>query len=299
MSTAHDPNEAYRQTQFQIYNLQQTLLNSSKNGTSRGAENQTPSATRSDGQRSKTTNAKNSSDAANDQFKPGATLPRTEIDSRPVLAVVDQKFGRGHPQLGTLAYDPWKTARLEPRQSLDGEVRALEAGLALPRPFLPAFGLSAVNSLVAVDLRYENITAALQDPSANTRVANNELWGSHIYTDDSDPLLALIHCGVLGPTKTTPAPAQKPMRTPANLRNTDNVVGSFPPGAAAYDLKVDLLLLPPLQAYCSTYQNGIRSRSWDALHDGLSYGIYAVEIIPRDHSLRDVDAQDQVKTVEW
>ncbi|SCV04704.1 LANO_0G11848g1_1 [Lachancea nothofagi CBS 11611] len=283
---AVDPNEAYRQTQFQIYNLQQTLLNSSK-----AAESEVAGPTAH--KRPEIANGRDDARTNNRPFHDPA-----QIDSKPVLELVADKFGNHHRRIGIYRYNPWKTGHLADSKRPDTNQEPLdETQYAMPRPFLPAFGFSDINALVTVEVRHEDIVGALQKPSLNVRVANNELWGTQIYTDDSDLLLALIHCHVLryGSDDIT----EGILRTPANLSNPDNVTGTLPPSSIAYDLKVDLLLLPPLKKYSSTSSNSVRSRSWATGHDGLSFGIYAVEITARDHSLQSIEPQDEIKSVQW
>ncbi|SCU90192.1 LAME_0E07448g1_1 [Lachancea meyersii CBS 8951] len=289
MASPSDPNEAYRQTQFQIYNLQQTLLNSSKATEIKTTDSQQPVENAS-------TTANGSANDKNATFEDVAPV---KIDSRPILDLVTNKFGRPHKRLGAMRYNPWKTGVLDFKPE---EIAAASATygtvLSSPPPFLPAFGFANINALVTVHVRCEELMEVQSQPSSNPRIANNELWGAQIYTDDSDPLLALQHCAVVSRDAQGHLEIDR-LRTPANIENPDNVTGDIPPGAIPYDLKIDLLLLPPLQNYASAACGGIRSRSWTTGHDGLSYGIYAIEVIPRDQSLQSIEPKDEIKAVQW
>lgn len=47
-----------------------------------------------------------------------------------------------------------------------------------------------------------------------------------------------------------------------------------PPGL---DMHITMLILPPLERYASTVQHGLRSRSWETGHDGMSFMVHKVE----------------------
>ncbi|SCU97508.1 LAFA_0G11782g1_1 [Lachancea sp. 'fantastica'] len=302
MALSSDPNEAYRQTQFQIYNLQQTLLNSSK-----AAENKVNVQ-----QQLLETNAYEAGKLApypNHGENIGITAAAhttTKVNSQPVLDLVRRKLGKPHRHLGRLRYDPWKVGRLEsttPENPQDSNFPSavINTELLSPPPFLPAFGFANINALVTVDVRFEDLVNAQKSQlsSTNLRINNNELWGSQLYTDDSDPILALLHSAVFTSSDVDGQNILQELRTPANLENPQNVKGEIPPANTPYDVKIDLLLLPPLQYYGSTVNGNIRSRSWNTSHDGISYGIYAIEVNPRDQSLQGVEPKDEIKAVNW
>lgn len=300
MALATDPNEAYRQTQNQIYNLQQTLLNSSKAAEIKvDGQQQAPEANSRETDDSAFTGLKKS---IGNVVAPDRTV---EIDSRPVLDLVNGELGRPHRHLGTIRYDPWKTGQLETSEpnstNIDLDPPAItNTKLLSPPPFLPAFGYANINALVTVDVRFEDlIDAQSRLSSTNMRVINNELWGSQLYTDDSDPLLALLHSAVFTSSGSEGPAVLQELRTPANLENPENVKGELPPGAIPYDLKMVLLLLPPLQFYGSTKNGDIRSRSWTTSHDGITYGVYGIEVVPRDRSLLIIKPEDQIRSVKW
>ncbi|KAH8601899.1 histone deacetylation protein Rxt3-domain-containing protein [Bisporella sp. PMI_857] len=130
----------------------------------------------------------------------------------------------------------------------------------------------------------------LSDTSRREITSRKAVWGTDIYTDDSDVIAACIHQGWFqgqwpedvdtdllglelddGPPEfpkdylTTP-PRRGPMEVPKKR-----------------DLHVTVLILPKLEKYSSTTRFGIRSREWGAKHegyqsehDGLSFMIVSI-----------------------
>ncbi|CAG8446488.1 14521_t:CDS:2 [Ambispora leptoticha] len=88
----------------------------------------------------------------------------------------------------------------------------------------------------------------------NTKVRKRWLWGTDVYTDDSDVVAVLIHTGHFMPKP------QKPQWSP-----------NFPD----YDLGVTIRVLPKLIQYTSCSRNRIKSRSWGN-HHGVSFKIESV-----------------------
>ena len=80
------------------------------------------------------------------------------------------------------------------------------------------------------------------------QVRARQLWGVNVYTNDSDLVAVLMHCGYL------------------------NNAFSIPPGAAS-EMRAIVQILPPQPSYPSCARNGIRSRAWGATADALSYKV--------------------------
>lgn len=271
---AYDLNEAYRQTQSQIYNLQETILNSAKHSGSADERS-----------------------ARDFQIVADREPQTTKVRSTQVLEYVLNKYGSApRESLGTLMYHPYRSGSFE---NNDDEKRLLDDPFAvsMPRPFLPALSEDSINKLITIRVFYEDLRDSFNHSNA-PRAQNNEIWGCQVYTDDSEPLLVLRHCGL------SLADFNGTSRTPANLDNQDFVQGAVPPDNAPFDLEMDLLILPRLEQYASVEQYGVLSRSWgvDAPtpHDGLSYGIYEIRIATRDTSTRNIDQSDQQQiTLKW
>ncbi|AMD19943.1 HCL208Wp [Eremothecium sinecaudum] len=257
MTVEYAQEGGYQRTQSVIYQMQETLLNASKDGVN----------------------------GTDDLQKLAATESSITVNSERVLSYVSKNYGFQRRNLGTLRYSPLRQGRFEgseKKQELPFPYNYCRA--FIPEPFLPRLGTSAINSIITVILTSEDLQIAIEK-NQNIRFQNRELWGVDIYTCDSDPLLALVHCGALDFKGSS---GTRKRRTPANLENPDNVVSLFddkPPlhskSMPGFDLEVQLLMLPPLQRYCSVERYGIKSRAWEVIHDGLSYGIYSIRVNPR------------------
>lgn len=165
-------------------------------------------------------------------------------------------------------------------------------------PFLPCFE-GKENSLVNV-----KIPRRLLSKTLNENVAKRKVWGTEIYTDDSDVVAALYHAGFIPTTmygemgglpedaKCVDKKATKVADLSATLK--DNTNKEFDFGAksttdgptpssvdADGDCLVTLLILPRLKLYRGTFRNGYNSRSWLTKHDGVSFAIQEVKFIPR------------------
>jgi hypothetical protein len=82
--------------------------------------------------------------------------------------------------------------------------------------------------------------------------SNRGVWGTDVYTDDSDLGLVLVHAGWIkwgGP-------------------QSGNLDGDC--------IVVDVRIVPPLLRYTATERNGVRTRGWGNSHDGSSIVIEAV-----------------------
>ncbi|KAJ5925039.1 Histone deacetylation protein Rxt3 [Penicillium verhagenii] len=114
--------------------------------------------------------------------------------------------------------------------------------------------------------------------------ARRALWGTGVYTDDSDPVAAAIHSGFIrgawgddvdesmldleikeGYEHAPPAtePTEGPRLPP------------IPP--SNQDLQITLLILPRLERYDTTVMFGVKSRKWDGRHDGMSFKVHRVD----------------------
>lgn len=90
-------------------------------------------------------------------------------------------------------------------------------------------------------------------------VRKRSLWGTECYTDDSDPLLASIHCGLLRIGEFATRPDQR----------------SKQPAA----LKIVIRMHPKLVHFQGSARAGLRSRSWGNSHDGASFTVDTLEVL--------------------
>ncbi|RKP26629.1 histone deacetylation protein Rxt3-domain-containing protein [Syncephalis pseudoplumigaleata] len=128
----------------------------------------------------------------------------------------------------------------------------------------------------------ENGVLVVRIPSAwltftNPAVKQRRIWGTDIYTDDSDVVAALIHTGKYTPLSPHPLLQQQQQEEEETAR--EHRRRGIEDKAPCYDLKVTLRVVSRLQRYTGTVRHCIRSRDWTE-HDGGSYMIYKVEQLP-------------------
>ncbi|KAF3444196.1 hypothetical protein FNV43_RR13886 [Rhamnella rubrinervis] len=103
----------------------------------------------------------------------------------------------------------------------------------------------------------EHVTAT------NRQVRGGQLWGTDIYTVDSDLVAVLMHTGYCRPT------------------------ASLPP-AAIQELRATIRVLPPQDCYISTLRNNVRSRAWGAAI-GCSYRVERCCIVKKGGGTIDLE----------
>ncbi|KAJ8656767.1 hypothetical protein O0I10_007615 [Lichtheimia ornata] len=117
----------------------------------------------------------------------------------------------------------------------------------------------------------------------NPKVQKRAVWGTDIYTDDSDVVSMIVHCGkysmpFIEPDLDVHDPVSialgATLDEPIKSKKT-----SYP--IPDHDLKVTLRVMPALKCYTGTVQHHIGSRSWGGNHDGLSYWVEHVEKLKR------------------
>lgn len=129
--------------------------------------------------------------------------------------------------------------------------------------------------------------------------ARRALWGTGVYTDDSDPVAAAIHSGFIRGAwgedvdesmldleiKDTYQHAPPKEDTNTSVQNagapkedTQAEGPRLPPVPPPnQDLHITLLVLPRLETYDSTVMFGIKSRKWNGRHDGMSFKVQRVD----------------------
>ncbi|ODV91393.1 hypothetical protein CANCADRAFT_44983 [Tortispora caseinolytica NRRL Y-17796] len=141
-----------------------------------------------------------------------------------------------------------------------------------PSVFLPRYE-GKENSIVEIHVPHKYLNG-----DSNPRLARREVWGTDIYTDDSDPVAAAIHAGFIA--------AVLPESSVSNSdEEADDAKGTadapaLPSGEAAGDVRIVLRILPRLERYRGCFRNGIRSRTWGTVHDGMSYCVEKVNVYP-------------------
>ncbi|EXJ72968.1 uncharacterized protein A1O5_04117 [Cladophialophora psammophila CBS 110553] len=130
----------------------------------------------------------------------------------------------------------------------------------------------------------------LQRKERNLIGAEQYLWGSGIYTDDSDPVAAAMHSGFI-----ESAHIEDTLLNRLIDEQNPRIEGlSAPETPAAVpegkDLHITLVVLPQLESYADSVRFGIKSRSWPGLigesstehqaaHDGVSFMVLKTQFI--------------------
>ncbi|XP_071719824.1 uncharacterized protein [Rutidosis leptorrhynchoides] len=99
--------------------------------------------------------------------------------------------------------------------------------------------------------------------ATNRQVKGGQLWGTDIYTDDSDLVAVLMHTGYCRPT-------------------------ASPPSSAILELRATVRVLPPQDCYVSSLRNNVRSRAWGAAI-GCSYCVERCYIVKKGGGTIDLE----------
>ncbi|KAI9784525.1 MAG: hypothetical protein M1835_003563 [Candelina submexicana] len=214
------------------------------------------------------------------------TPPRKPIVTIKDATVINDvsKLPRHH--LGSSVYAPRLTL---PSSTASHE--SLKLGYAsTPTPIPRCEGKANCTFIVRVPCQY------LLPERRKELVLRRAVWGTSIYTDDSDPLAVAIHGGWIrgewdgdvdlslldlsgdeSKAASTRVSKARSKIDPQNQRllTTPPATGPMAPPAKK-DLHITLLILPRLQEYTASTMHGLRSRSWGGNHDGMSFKILKV-----------------------
>lgn len=128
------------------------------------------------------------------------------------------------------------------------------------------------------------------------------VWGTDVYTDDSDIIAACIHAGwiqgawpeevdisaldlVNGAALGDDMPNCMKLNGKPMTHKNDDIVLMQPPASGPKvppkdrDMHVTIWILPALEKYASTTRWGIKSREWKDTHDGMSFMIEHVRFV--------------------
>jgi hypothetical protein len=114
------------------------------------------------------------------------------------------------------------------------------------------------------------------------------VWGSEVYSDDSDPVAAAVHSGWIRGDFGEYNDDLRDLFHPQAESDSESIdigrVLTKKPKSPLHiplnaDLHITLLLLPALTCYVASTQNFLRSREWGADHDGVSYMIHSIEFV--------------------
>ena len=210
---------------------------------------------------------------------PPPRIPKTTIDNTAILSSISH-LPRHH--LGSVLYSPsLSPPDSSPPASSSSKLPYVDGQFAIPARFL-----GRENCTIAVRIPRFYLTSQEREAVCQRRA----VWGTEVYTDDTDPLAACIHAGWMqgswgadidiSSLEITPFQGEQDLKanstTTASLEPHDPldllpITPQKPP--LNKDLHLTLLILPALKSYTSTIRHGIKSRSWGSDHDGGSYMI--------------------------
>lgn len=204
--------------------------------------------------------------------------PRTIVNIEPLLASVVH-LPRHH--LGSTLYAPHIGVPTE-KESLES---AKFGYTTTPQP-IPRFD-GKENCTFTVRVPRFRIDASHREEIC----ARRALWGTGVYTDDSDPVAAAIHSGFIrgawGEDVDTNmldleirdsyqhAPQGETAASGSKSGDAKPRIPPIPPPDK--DLHITLLILPKLERYESSVLFGIKSRSWGGTHDGVSFKVLRID----------------------
>ncbi|KIV98205.1 hypothetical protein, variant [Exophiala mesophila] len=169
-----------------------------------------------------------------------------------------------------------------------------------PRPSTHKFDVSIRPNLIPSFQQPENINCTytirvsrmwLKERERRLIGAERYLWGSGIYTDDSDPIAAAMHSGFI--TAVPPSGVDEVLLDQIIREQNSKIEGGSAPEKPApvpenKDLHITLVVLPALERYAESARFGIKSRSWPdescgsetkTPHDGVSFMVLKTEFL--------------------
>ncbi|KAG8531239.1 uncharacterized protein KY384_004597 [Bacidia gigantensis] len=203
-------------------------------------------------------------------------LPKTTIDNTSLLKDISH-LPRRH--LGSVLYAPSVESLTSspPNLTNDSKLPFATSGFSLPKTLH-----LEVHANCTLHVR---IPALYLTPRERQAVcARAALWGSGVYTDDSDPLASAIHSGkILGAWEQD---VDASLISPAE---TEEVPQEPEKSKAAI---LTLLIVPPLDRYTGTIRYGVKSRDWGRDHQGASFLVKEIRWVD---DTRAVDEERGVK----
>ncbi|GKT44263.1 uncharacterized protein ColSpa_04444 [Colletotrichum spaethianum] len=219
--------------------------------------------------------------------------PKTIVTSKAVLEAVAH---RPRTHLGDVLYEP----KLKPARQIPN-VPSGRGFSSTPTPLPWNLIKDKENCTLTIKVPKVHLT-----PLAREEItARRALWGTDVYTDDSDVIAACIHGGwirgewgddvdvsPLRPEKEVPASKrrkEKEKDEKARLEANSATYLDKPPMTgpvnvpADRDMHVSIVILPRLEKYSSTTRFGIQSREYggryngrQSIHDGISFMVTSI-----------------------
>ncbi|KAH0347050.1 Rxt3-domain-containing protein, partial [Aureobasidium melanogenum] len=234
---------------------------------------------------------------------PSARKPQTTISNQELLASVST-LPRKH--LGSQVYST--KLSLPPRESTPLDFKYHFKSSVKP---IPRFEDKAnCTFTVRVPRAYLGASSAAEEDSSTIAGGLEEIcktravWGSDVYSDDSDPIAAAVHSGWIrgdfGEYNEDLRELFKEGQEDASETPDLNKVYTEKPARPLRapqkaDLHITLLILPALAYYTASTQNFLRSRDWGSDHDGVSYMIHSIEFVEESSTNRFVERSAAAK----
>lgn len=185
-----------------------------------------------------------------------------------------------------------------PRQHLGSTLYAPRIGVPTSKATLESakFGYTTTPLPLPRFDGKENCTFTIRVPRFRVDTSHREeicarraLWGTGIYTDDSDPVAAAIHSGFIrGAWGEDVDPEMLDLEIKEAFQHAPKSAQDMgidaeerpqapPPPPSDKDLHITLLILPKLERYDSSVLFGLKSRAWEQNHDGMSFKVLRTE----------------------
>lgn len=218
---------------------------------------------------------------------PGSTVVAKPKQSILSQAVLDSVADRPRKHLGDVVYQVvLKPSKLDSSHSKFGYS-------SNPRPLPMEMIKGNENSTLTVKIPRVHLSPAAREEITSRRA----IWGTDVYTDDSDVVAACIHAGwirgewgddvdvdLLDLYKPPTSKKQRAVPVEQHLEVLTSPPVSGPVHVPAdRDLHVTLLIMPALEKYSSSTRFGMQSREFGgtyngrkSIHDGISFMITSV-----------------------
>lgn len=204
----------------------------------------------------------------------------------------------------------------KPRKHLGSQIYSTELSVALTEdaPLDARIRYSSKMKSVPLFEGNENCTYSVRVPryyfarSANGRrepcaleeiCRRRQLWGTDVYTDDSDVVAAAVHSGWLkGDFGELNGDLHELCDNHSEAEGEEELEPSAPLSERPrkpvkpphdHDVHITVLICPPLESYASTNQHHITSHEWKRSHDGMSFMIHRVDFVDEGAATRYVE----------
>lgn len=124
-----------------------------------------------------------------------------------------------------------------------------------------------------------------------------QLWGTDVYTDDTDVVAAAVHSGwIKGDFGAYNADLRDVCGNESEIEENEEVPNTLAirprrpvKVPSRHDAHITVLVLPPLDGYISTNQHHLWSREWAKTHDGMSFMIHRIDFVNEGTGVRYVE----------